>query len=335
MRYMRISTLKPGMITASHLYDNSGRLMLAANCALTANLIRRLDSLKFHGAYVLDSRDDHDYRPLLDDQFRLDAIQTLKGLDIDQLIYVANAITNQVMFSTDRLYDMQAVCDYDSLTYMHCVNVAVLSVMTGVAMGLDNDSLLELGQGALLHDIGKTMVDPRIIKGSHRLSDEEFKEVRRHPKYGYDMLARCGAVSENVRLAVLHHHEKEDGTGYPSRLSGSRIPLYAKIIHVADVYDALVSARSYKKRMNPADALENLMAGAGTDFDTACVDALRSSVALYPVGTKVRLSNGSEAYVKENHKGYPSRPLLSSQTGIPIDLLRRDRLNVTIVGFAD
>lgn len=335
MKYLRIFNLEPGMVTASHLYNDDGQLMLAANCSLTGSLIRRLDSLGFHGIYVLGSADDTDYRPLLDDRFRQDAIGTLKSLDVDQILYVANAITNQVLFSSDRLYDMQTVCSYDSLTYMHCVNVAVLSVMMGVAMGLDNKSLMELGQGALLHDIGKTKVDPKIIKGTHRLSDEEFVQVRMHPEFGYELLARNASVPESVRLAVLYHHEKEDGTGYPRRIKSDEIPLYAKIIHVADVYDALVSARSYKKRMNPADALENLMAGIYTDFDPACVDALRNSVALYPVGTKVRLSNGVEAYVRENHKGYPARPVLTSPTGIVIDLMRRDRLNVTVLGFAD
>lgn len=335
MKYFRVSALQPGMVTASCLYDSEGRLMLAANRTLTGRLIRRLGRLNFHGIYVLDARGDKGYKPLLDDRIRAEAIRTLKSLDVDQIMYVANAITNQVVCHADRLYDMQAVCSYDSLTYMHCVNTAVLSVMMGVAMGLDNGSLMELGQGALMHDIGKIRVNPGIIKGNHRLSDEEFAEVRMHPAYGYGLLEKNENVPEAVKLTVLQHHEREDGRGYPYGHKSDEIHMYAKIVHVADVYDALVSARSYKKRMNPADVIEILMAGCGTDFNKSCVEALKQTVALYPVGTRVVLSDGSEAYVKENRKGYPTRPLLVSMAGRAIDLLQPERLNLTITGFAE
>lgn len=333
MRYVITRNLIPGMVVASPLYNDNGQLMLAANSPLTRPLIRHIEAFKFHGVYVLDGAKDDSYKPMLDDAFRMDAIRTLKSLDIDQIVYVANAITNQVMFSADMLYDMQAVCTYDNLTYMHSVNVAQLSVMMGVAMGLDNRSLLELGQGALLHDIGKTKVDPKIIKGTHRLSAEEFDIVRKHPSYGYEMLQGNDIVPESVRLAVLHHHENEDGSGYPCRIKSPGIPLYAKIIHVADVYDALVSNRSYKRRFNPADALENLMANVGTQFDLKCVEALRDNVAIYPVGREVVLSNGIHAVVKENRRGYPTRPVVVTTVGTRIDLM--SKLDVTIVRFAD
>lgn len=333
MQYLKIEKLVPGMVTASPLYDTDGRLMLAANSRLTGTIVSRLAALEFHGVYVLGTGDEDDYKPLLDDAFRQDVIKALKSLDIDQILYVANAISNQVIYESGMLYDMQAVCSYDSLTYMHCINVAMLSVMCGVSMGLCNADLILLGQAALLHDIGKTRVDPRIIKGTHRLSAEEFEQVRAHPRYGYDMLADNPAVDEQVRLGVLYHHENEDGTGYPCRASSADIPLFAKIIHVADVYDALVSKRSYKQRMNPADALENLMAGIGTQFDMGCVQALRESVALYPVGREVVLSDGLRAFVKENRKGYPTRPVVVTRDGFRIDLM--SVLNVTIKGFAD
>ncbi len=333
MMYLKTSQLESGMVTASPLYDSNGVLMLSANSRLTRQLIRRLKSLRFHGIYVLGEGSENDYKPFLDDAFRQDAIRTLKSLDIDQIMYVANAISNQVIYESGMLYDMQNVCSYDSLTYMHCINVAVLSVMCGVSMGLCNADLVSLGQAALLHDIGKTRVDPKIIKGTHRLSPEERAEMQYHPKFGYDMLAGNPAVSEDVRLGVLYHHENENGSGYPCGIKSDEIPLFAKIIHVADVYDALVSKRSYKARMNPSDALENLMGGIGSQFDMACVEALRSSVALYPVGREVVLSDGLHAWVKENRKGYPTRPLVVTNSGLPIDLMKK--LNVVITRFAD
>lgn len=332
MRYIESKHISEGMAVATPLYNSKGRMLLAANTRLTASMARRIRALGFPGIFVLDGG-DRKFEPLLDDAVRLDAVRSLKRLDLDQVMFVANAVVNQVLYASNAVYDMDSVCDYDTLTYMHSVNVALLSTMMGVSMGLGNKDLELLAQAALLHDIGKTRVSPGIIKGTHRLSDDEFKEVRRHPDYAYEMLKRSGVVCQEVMDAVRHHHENEDGTGYPCRLASDSIPRFAKIIHVADVYDALVSRRSYKKSMNPSDALENLMANIGSMFDASCVEALRDNVALYPVGSSVRLSNGVTAWVQENRRGYPTRPLLRTRTGLSIDLMQR--LNLVITGFAD
>lgn len=331
MRYVKSSSIHPGMVTATPIYNSNGQMLLAANAHVTAGISRRLRDLGFPGIFVLDKNDDG-FTQLLDEKTRMQAIQAVKKLDLDQVMFVANSIVNQVMYASNAVYDMDSVCGYDLVTYMHSVNVALLSAMMGVSMGLGNEDLKTLAQAGLLHDIGKTRVDPHIIKGKHRLSDEEFKAVRMHPKYGYDILAKAGTADPVVMEAVLSHHENEDGTGYPNSLKSGDIHPFAKIIHVADVYDALVSRRSYKKPMNPADALENLMASIGTMFDRACVEALRDTVALYPIGSEVVLSNGHHAWVQENRKGYPTRPLLRTTTGLRIDLM--ERLNVTILGFA-
>lgn len=331
MRYVKSSSIHPGMVTATPIYNSNGQMLLAANAHVTARISRRLRELGFPGIFVLDRGDDG-FTQLLDEETRMRAIGAVRNLDLDQVLFVANAIVNQVMYASNAVYDMDSVCGYDLVTYMHSVNVALLSTMMGVAMGLGNDSLKTLAQAALLHDIGKTRIDPKIIKGKHRLSDEEFRAVRMHPKHGYDILEKTGIADPVVMEAVLSHHENEDGTGYPNGLRSGEIHPFAKIIHVADVYDALVSRRSYKKSMNPADALENLMASIGTMFDRECVEALRDTVALYPIGSEVVLSNGYHAYVQENRKGYPTRPLLRTATGLRIDLM--EQLNVTILRFA-
>lgn len=333
MKYIMVKDLAPGNITAGGLYDTKNRLMLAPNTVLTNALIKRIKALDFHGVYVLHGTDDTAYMPLLDDAGRQQAIRTLKKLDIDQIRYVANSITNQVLYGSDRLYDMMNVCAYDDLTYMHSVNVTVLAVMMGVSMGLANRSLTELGQAALLHDIGKTRVPSGIIKKPGKLTDSEFAQVKQHPAHGYAMLAGNGAVPETVRQAVLCHHENEDGTGYPNGLRSRDIPAYAKIIHVADVYEAMVSKRVYKEQMNPADVLEHLMGAVGILYDEACVNALKASVALYPDGVKVRLSNRITAWVQENRAGYPTRPVVLTDNGLRIDLIKK--LDVTVTAIID
>lgn len=333
MKYVRIENLQPGQITASGLYDTKNRLMLAPNTILTGTMIERMGILEFAGIYVLHDSNDENYRPLLNDETRQEAIRAQKDLDVDQIRYIANNILNQVLYGSDRLYDMMNVCAYDDMTYMHSVNVTVLSIMTGVAMGLGNDDLTKLGQAALLHDVGKTRVDPAIIKKPGRLTDEEFAQVKMHPVYGYRILDENPAISEDIKQAVLSHHENENGTGYPNQISGNQISIFAKIIHVADVYEAMVSKRHYKDRMNPADVLEHLMGSAGVLFDLDCVNALTRSVAIYPNGVHVKLSNRLTAWVQENHKGYPTRPVVMTDDGLRIDLMKA--LNVTITGILE
>lgn len=333
MKYIKTNDLFPTMLIAQNLYDADNRLLLTANTSLTGRLIAHIKNLGFHGVYVLHEAGDRAYSPLLDDEARQEAIRSLKGLDTDQIRYVANSISNQVLHGSDRLYDMMTVCAYDDLTYMHSVNVTVLSVMIGVSLGLDNGQLLELGQAALLHDIGKTLIDPRIIKKPGRLTEEEFEAVKTHPRLGYELLKSNPGIPESVRQGVLSHHECENGTGYPNGIFGAYIGAYAKIIHVADVYDAMVSKRAYKERMNPADVLEHLYAGAGTVFDAACVNALKDTIALYPDGVLVSLSNGMEGYVQKNHKGFPTRPDIRTATGTRIDLMTH--LNITVTGILD
>lgn len=333
MKYIHVNHLQPGQITASGLYNTENRLMLAPNTVLTETLIQRLQSLKFKGIYILHAENDENYKPLLDDETRQEAIRAQKALDIDQIRYIANNILNQVMYGSDRLYDMMSVCAYDDITYMHSVNVTALAIMTGVTVGLSNEQLTELGQAALLHDIGKTRVDPDIIKKPDRLTDGEFAQVRMHPIYGYEMLAGNPTISEEIRQAVLSHHENENGTGYPYRKTGDQIGIYAKIIHVADVYEAMISKRHYKDRMNPADVLEHLMGGAGSLYDLDCVTALTHSIAIYPNGVYVKLSNGACAWVQENHKNYPTRPKVLTDAGTEIDLM--ENLNVTVTGILE
>lgn len=226
MKYIHVNHLQPGQITASGLYNTENRLMLAPNTVLTETLIQRLRALKFKGIYILHAENDENYKPLLDDETRQEAIRAQKALDIDQIRYIANNILNQVMYGSDRLYDMMSVCAYDDITYMHSVNVTALAIMTGVTVGLSNEQLTELGQAALLHDIGKTRVDPDIIKKPGRLTDDEFAQVRMHPVYGCEMLAGNPAISEEIRQAVLSHHENENGTGYPYRKTGDQIGIY-------------------------------------------------------------------------------------------------------------
>ena len=158
---------------------------------------------------------------------------------------------------------------------------------------------------------------------------EKYEEVKNHPRYGYNMLRNNYEISSVARNAILSHHENEDGSGYPRGLTSEKIHLFAKIIHVADVYDALTTKRVYKDAMNPADALEYLMGNAERMFDKDLVATFLEYVAPYPLGVQVELSTGQKAIVVKNNRGLLSRPVVRLDSGTRVDLL--ERLDITIV----
>lgn len=150
------------------------------------------------------------------------------------------------------------ITNHDLYTYTHSVNVGLLALL--LAKGMYRASfahnLRELGAGFFLHDLGKVCVDPEIINKPGRLDEDEMRIIRRHPEEGARMLAESQQLSRETNIIVMQHHEREDGSGYPRGLKGEDIHVYARICAIADVYDALTSERSYKKKLPPLQALQ-------------------------------------------------------------------------------
>jgi len=194
---------------------------------------------------------------------------------------------------------------------------------------MPDDELKKLSQAALLHDIGKTCLPVELLNKPGKLTPEEYEEVQKHSRYGYNLLKNNPDISSVTRNAILSHHENEDGTGYPRNLPAEKIHKFAKIIHIADVYDALTTKRVYKDAMNPADALEYLMSQAECLFNKDMVATFMQYIAPYPLGVTVELSNGKPAVVVQTNREMLSRPKVRLFDGTIIDLM--DQLDITIV----
>jgi len=150
------------------------------------------------------------------------------------------------------------ITSYDFYTYTHSVNVGVLSILLSKALfkGSDAHDMHELGAGFFLHDIGKVRVDPAIINKPGKLTGEEMMKMRTHPYQGYKILSEADQLTEECKVIVMQHHEREDGTGYPRRLKGDEIHTYGRIGCIADVYDAITAERSYKLKIDTFHALK-------------------------------------------------------------------------------
>lgn len=329
MRYVKIENLEKDMILAYTLYDNNEKVLLKSNTRLIPAYIAKIQQMDIDGLYVLEKDELMDFEQIISEQTRIKAIKSLKHLNIDACIFVANSIVEEIKEHQSILMETMNLNSYDNYTYTHSVNVDILSVIVGVGYGLSDDELRKLSQAALLHDIGKTCLPIEILNKPGRLTPEEFEEIKKHSRYGYNLLKTNEEISSVTRNAILSHHENEDGSGYPRGLASDKIHKFAKIIHIADVYDALTTKRVYKPAMNPADALEYLMANTGNMFDKELVELFMQYIAPYPMGVTVELSNGKKALVLKNNRDMLSRPIVRVESGEEINLL--ESLDITIV----
>ncbi|MCX6096016.1 MAG: HD domain-containing protein [Candidatus Bipolaricaulota bacterium] len=199
-----------------------------------------------------------------------------------ELLMVASPPSFQIM--RDEIVDMmslgRSVEEKDSATEGHSQRIEELVVATGELLGLTGEQLIVLSHAAYLHDIGKVSVSDAILNKPGPLTDEEREEMRRHPASGAKILARKAFLKEAAEI-VLAHHERFDGTGYPNGLRGEEIPIEARILAVADAYDAMSSPRPYGAVRSKPDARGEVTRNAGTQFDPAVVTAFFSVVEAF------------------------------------------------------
>ena len=222
-----------------------------------------------------------------------------KAVDLTVSEMVIDDISASIARNTTALVSLVRLKNQHDYTYMHSIAVCALMIALARQMNLPGESVREAGAAGLLHDIGKMAVPLSILNKPGKLSDEEFNTVRQHPRAGHDLLMQAGAVGEIAMDVCLHHHEKMDGSGYPHRLKGEQISLYARMGAICDVYDAVTSDRAYKLGWPAAEAIRKMASWCDTHFDAQLFRAFVKSVGIYPVGTLVRLSSGRLGVVIE------------------------------------
>lgn len=298
MRYIPIDAVNPGMILGKNIISNTSAAMLTKGTVLTEEYVEYLVEHGYSGVYISDriSEDVIINETISDELFR-EGVEAIANENIGHIINVSTNIVNEIMSQEQVNVDMIDLRSFDDYTFHHSVNVAVYSVIVGKKMGLASADIKYLSQAAIAHDLGKMRIPEEILNKPGKLTDEEFDVIKSHPQKSMDILGKNRNVSAVVKQAVLFHHENENGSGYPMKRTGDKIPLIAKIIHAVDVYDALTSKRPYKEPYAPADAFEYLKGGCDILFDRAVVDAMLQVLPAYPPGIDVKLSNGEEAIV--------------------------------------
>ena len=215
-----------------------------------------------------------------------------KAVDAGKARKLAEEISDSVTRNPGALISLARLKTADDYTYMHSVAVGALMIALSHQMGLDDELGRRLGVAGLLHDLGKARVPLEILNKTSKLTDEEFRIMKSHPKEGVKLLRESHGVDEIVFDVVLHHHEKTGGLGYPDGARNGEISLYAKIGAICDVYDAITSNRPYKVGWDPAASLRKMAEWANDHFDPDVFQAFVKSLGIYPIGSLVRLGSG-------------------------------------------
>jgi HD-GYP domain-containing protein (c-di-GMP phosphodiesterase class II) len=231
--------------------------------------------------------------PFTDSVTSVPDLSALIAADNDELVSLADRATPDVYLCS------------------HAANDCIYTLLIGRTMGLDGTRLDILGYCALLHDLGMLKYLPLALKNG-KLSSAEFEQIKKHPLFGKEIVRLMPGLPENVKEilpeVIEQVHERADGYGYPSGKTLDDIHLYARIIAVADVYEALTHPRSYRERYLPHDALKIMVNTADNAFDTSILKAFLEQISLYPPGSYVRLNTEEIGRVTGTNSGMPTRP---------------------------
>ena len=196
----------------------------------------------------------------------------------------------------------------DQYTYQHSLGASIWAVALGRQLGLPKSDLRSLAIGGLLFDVGKLQVDKELLNSDKPLTDEEFQQVRDHVNLGVEMIQDSGLMNQDVIDMITYHHERHDGSGYPKKLRGDDIPVFARIAAIVDCYDAITSHRSYARAIPPSTAIKMLYEWKDIDFQAELVEEFIQAVGIYPAGTLVELSSGEVAVVVAEYRTRRLRP---------------------------
>ncbi|WP_394560397.1 HD-GYP domain-containing protein [Aquipseudomonas alcaligenes] len=224
-----------------------------------------------------------------------------QAVSLDGVGELVKEISDSVLRHPNALISLARLKTSDEYTYMHSVAVCALMIAMARQLGLSELQVREAGEAGLLHDIGKMAIPDSILNKPGKLTDAEFGTMRSHPEAGARMLLDCRQISALVLDVCLHHHEKFDGSGYPHRLAGEQISLFARMGAICDVYDAITSDRPYKKGWDPAESIRKMAEWKG-HFDPQLFQAFVKSLGIYPIGSLVRLESGRLGVVMEQHE---------------------------------
>lgn len=342
---IKINDLNPGMVSAVDIYFGK-KVLLTKGSTITQSAIKKLKD-----NYVVDSVDvlaeEISDNPIITQTNAVKELETtftelsvnlkdifkdlsnFKGSNIVQLRTFLQKIQEEFKATGNVIRNIIFYGSGDNVIFRHSINVASISYILGKWLGFSTQDLNSLMLSAVLHDFGKIEIDDRILKKDKKnMTAKELEIYKAHPISGYHFINDISYIAPSVGPAVLLHHERLDGSGFPLRLSGDKVPKFARIIAIADIFDEVNSNRYSSKINGPFEALRIIKEDSLTKLDTTFCNMFLNHIINYYMGESVILSDKRKAKIVQVQINDLSRPLLLGEDGSFIDLRKEADLRV-------
>lgn len=330
MKLIETSKLSEGMIVCENVFSKNGQIIVSANSSLTRQMISHLKYYRIDTVTVIDNEEIPE-----ETQVSLTKREKVENMHLSRLLstleyakfkaqYTENVEAlehnfNDIIFKntpideptlitdTVKLFDdnpttyslfgmLHTMKQIDDSTYAHCVNVSIISRLIGTWMNMSEDDLDLLTLAGLLHDIGKCQIPSDILLKPGKLTRQEFEFIKKHPEFGYALLEHQD-IDERIKQAVLLHHERYNGSGYPFGYSGEQLKEFESIISIADVYDAMTSARCYRGALCPFDVIATFEEEGLDKYNPKYIYTFLEKIANSYLNSDILLSNGEVARI--------------------------------------
>jgi len=323
MRVVSVSSLNGDEILGKHIFDDAGRVLLSAQVKLKPFYIERIKELGISSVYIDDEiSKDVIIEESISEKTRQMSKHAVKNMiegycregkaDNNSVMNSVSSVIEDVISNKDVLINIAEISASDNNIYSHSVNVSVLATIIGTHMGYNMSKLKDIATGAMLHDIGKIKImNDKKVLAEYKTKEElnNYIEIM-HPKVGYDFLGEQHIWNAYTKVAVLMHHERNDGSGYPLKLKGDEINQIAKIVSICDVFDNLISGRETGERKTVNEVIEYLVAMSNIYFDAEMVRKFTMNIAAFPTGSGVILSSNEKGLVIKQNNSMPMRPVV-------------------------
>ncbi|SFD00410.1 HD-GYP domain-containing protein [Clostridium uliginosum] len=326
---LNVNELKPGMVVAKEIQEDK-KVLISKDVIITDAILMKLKSLYILekvSVYIDSDSDKIEYKKqdakqelenveytfneiCLSLHETFNKIKNLRSDVIKEVRELTKQLQNEVKDPNIIINDIVFYGSGKDSIYRHGINVAAISNLLGMWLKLDENKIKLLTYSALLHDVGKTKIDDEIFNKPESLTKNDYKIVKSHPILGYNIVKEFTFLDKSVSQGILMHHEREDGSGYPLGIKGDKICEFAKIIAIADVFDAINSNRSYRKKKSPFEAIQIIKKESFGKLDYNYCNVFLSHILNYYMGREVFLNTNKQAKIIQMDINELDRPLL-------------------------
>ncbi|AST93839.1 MULTISPECIES: HD-GYP domain-containing protein [Sutcliffiella] len=338
---MKITNYYLGKVLNDDIYSITGSLLLKKGTKLTMRHIEKLNRHEyfFHPSLLVDSisKENNEHYIAVNSLYKssvtsfravFQQLELKNPPPIEQMNEVITPLINRLIEEPLFVHYIKQVKSYDNYTFMHSMNVGIYASIIGKIQGLTKEEIKTLGNMGLYHDVGKLLIDKSILQKPGQLTEREWKEIQKHTLYGYELLKQIPKMDPIVLQGALLHHERLDGSGYPTKLRHEKIPYLVQILSVADVYDALSSNRSYREKQNVFRTAKILIQEANLNrLNPGIVKPFIQFLLSNHIRDEVLLNNGKHGEIIFIHHDEPHLPVIKVDDHF-IDLRKESQLEI-------